>query len=397
MRKPKIIVRPYRHSTTHKYILDLRAFGKRRLFFKTRSEADAECLRQKTLLERHSREAIGLSQREMSDFITAKDTLAKYGKTINDAVASVVDHEQRIRRCNVTIGQLVDELIEAKRRDGKAPRYLESLRGYLGRFGQEFGGRPIAAVTPEELDTWLRDLPYSPKSRLNYRQNIGVLFSYAKRRRMIDSNPVEFTARPKLIDKAPEIFTVEELRALLDAALSMEPDVVPMLAIGAFAGLRDSEIRQLEWNEVNLPRGFIEVKAVKAKSARRRLVSIQPNLAVWLQPYSDLTGAVVPRGNSQSSSCRDAARTKLLRVRKTAGIIRWPKNGLRHSFCSYRLAATSNAHLVASELGHTTSHLVYQHYREVVTPEEAERYWQIAPAADAENVVAFAVANRTKD
>src|SRR2546421_5945896 len=120
MKKPVLAVRPYRHSKSHKWILDLRPWGKRRLFFKTRAEADAECLRQKTLLERHSREAIGLSQREMSDFITARNKLAEYGKTVSDAVAFVLDHEERIRRCNVTIRQLTAELIETKQRDGKA-------------------------------------------------------------------------------------------------------------------------------------------------------------------------------------------------------------------------------------------------------------------------------------
>ena len=387
MKKPTLKVRPYRNSKNHKFILDLRGYGKGRMFFKTRAEADAECLRQKTLLERHSREAVGLSQREMSEFITAKNKLAEYGKTINDAVAVVLDHEERIRRCNVTIRQLAAELIETKQRDGKALRYLESLRGYLGRFGEDFGDRLVASVTAEELDNWLRDLPYSPKSRLNFRQHIGVLFSYAKRRRMITENPIEFTERPKLIDKAPEIFAPDELRALLETAQRTEPSVVPMLAIGAFAGLRDSEIQQLEWSEVRLDRGFIEVKAAKAKSARRRIVPIQPNLAEWLRPYAGLTGVVVP--GAGDGKRRDAARGRLLRLRKAAGLTKWPKNGLRHSFCSYRLAATNNAHLVASELGHTTSQLVYQHYREVVTPEEAERYWKIEPAAEPDNVVSI--------
>src|SRR5579864_8331671 len=172
MKKPKLQVRPYKHRPKHKFVLDLRAFGRGRKFFKTRADANAECLRQKSLLERHSREAVGLSQREMSDLITARNRLANYGKTINDAVTFIVDHEERIRRCTVKIKQLVDDLIEAKRRDGKAPRYLESLRGYLRRFCQEFGERLIATITPEELDTWLRDLPYSAKSRLNYRQHV---------------------------------------------------------------------------------------------------------------------------------------------------------------------------------------------------------------------------------
>ena len=33
---------------------------------------------------------------------------------------------------------------------------------------------------------------------------------------------------------------------LLETAQRIEPDVVPMLAVGAFAGLRDAEIRRLE-------------------------------------------------------------------------------------------------------------------------------------------------------
>jgi integrase len=76
-------------------------------------------------------------------------------------------------------------------------------------------------------------------------------------------------------------------------------------------------------------------------------------------------------------------------LRKTAGLTKWPKNGLRHSFRSYCLAETNTAALVASELGHTTSQLVYQHYRELVTPEQAKHYWKIMPAAEAANVVAF--------
>jgi integrase len=380
MKKPVLNVRKYHHSATHKFLLDLRAFGKGRKFYKTRAEAEAERLRQQTLLERHSRDAIGLSQREMSDFITVRNTLAEYGKTINDAGAFFVDHLERVRRCKTTVAQLTEEVIEAKRKDGRAPRYIESLRLYLSKFCQGFGDRPIAAVTVEELDTWLRDLAYSPKSRANFRSHIGVLFSYAARRRMIDSNPILHTAKPKLIDKAPEIFAVDELRALLDAANRTAPDVLPMLAIGAFAGLRDAEIKRLDWSEVDLTRGHIEIKAAKAKSARRRIIPIQSNLAAWLGSCSGMTGPVVPW----------SARGKLARVRKAAGLTRWPQNGLRHSFASYRLAAIHDAPRVAAELGHTTPQLLYSTYRELVLPEEAEKYWKIEPEpGKAQNVVAF--------
>ena len=111
---------------------------------------------------------------------------------------------------------------------------------------------------------------------------------------MIDSNPVLRTAQPKLVDKPPEIFSVDELAALLNAALSNAPEVVPMLAIGAFAGVREAEIKRLDWSEVDQRRGHIEIKSSKAKSARRRIVEMQPNLRDWLRPYAGMTGAVVP-------------------------------------------------------------------------------------------------------
>src|SRR5438874_7338290 len=345
MKKPVLKIKPYRGSDNkYKFYLNLRGFGGGRMFFKTRAEAEAECLRQKTLLERHSREAVGLQQRDMSEFINARGTLAQYGKTINDAVEFLVDHEERVRRCKTTVKELAAEVIEAKRRDGRSDAYLSDLRKRLSRFCQHFGDRPIASVTIEETDNWLRNLPLSPKSRANYRANVGVVFSYAKQRRMVDLNPIEFTAKPKLPDNPPEIFTVDELRALLETAQRIEPAVVPMLAIGAFAGLRDAEIRRLEWSEVRLDRQFIEVKSKKAKSAKRRIVTMQPNLVAWLRPYGGKHGKVVPK----------AARGKVERVRKETLASKWPNNGLRHSFARDRLAAIHDAPRTSSELNHTS-------------------------------------------
>jgi integrase len=199
---------------------------------------------------------------------------------------------------------------------------------------------------------------------------------------MIDTNPVLRTSRPKLLDKAPEIFSVDELTALLNAASTVAPDVLPMLAIGAFAGLRESEIKRLDWRDIDLRRGYIEVKAEKSKTAKRRIVRIQPNLSEWLAPYNAMTGVIVPINS----------RKKLDTVRKTAGLQRCPKNGLRHSFASYRLAATNDAATVAAELGHSTSQMLYSTYREVVLPEEAERYWKITASAT-DNMISFAVSD----
>jgi hypothetical protein len=46
-----------------------------------------------------------------------------------------------------------------------------------------------------------------------------------------------------------------------------------------------------------------------------------------------------------------------------------------------------NAASTALELGHHDSRVTFAHYRELVKPKDAERYWNIGPAAAAKKVV----------
>ena len=56
----------------------------------------------------------------------------------------------------------------------------------------------------------------------------------------------------------------------------------------------------------------------------------------------------------------------------------------------YHLARFSDAAVLALELGHTNSNLVFTHYRQIVKPKKAERYWKITPAPTGRKLVAFA-------
>ena len=70
-------------------------------------------------------------------------------------------------------------------------------------------------------------------------------------------------------------------------------------------------------------------------------------------------------------------------ARVTAGITEWPDNALRHSFASYHLAHFKDAKALALEMGHTDSGMLFNHYRALVRPNDAERYWNIGPARTA--------------
>jgi integrase len=131
-------------------------------------------------------------------------------------------------------------------------------------------------------------------------------------------------------------------------------------------------LSRLDWREIRLDRGFIEVSAAKAKTASRRLVTILPNLKAWLTRVRRSEGPVTPPN----------VRFKLDTARKLAGIRPWPQNGLRHSFASYHLAKFQDAPALALQMGHTTTAMLFAHYREVVTPEHAGAYWDILPTQD---------------
>ncbi len=213
----------------------------------------------------------------------------------------------------------------------------------------------------------MRALNVSAVTRNHYRRLIILAFNFAVAGGYATSNPAEKTKKAKVVGEAPGILTVQQTARLLEAA---SPELLPYVAIGAFAGLRRAEIKRLDWSEIDFESGLIEVTAKKAKAARRRFVKIQPNLREWLLPLRKHSGKVTP----------DDFRYLFLAARKAAGIKKWPSNALRHSFASYHLAHFKDAAALALEMGHTDSGIIFNHYRQLVKPKEAERYWNIAPA-----------------
>jgi integrase len=149
---------------------------------------------------------------------------------------------------------------------------------------------------------------------------------------------------------------------LLAAASSEE---LALLAIGGFAGLRMAEIKRLDWKAVDLDRRIITLRADQAKTASRRIVPISDNLAAWIELLpreGKVVGRVAP---------------DLTKLAEKLGM-EWPRNALRHSYISYRLAVVKDAAKVALEAGNSPD-IIFKHYRELVTEPEAKEWFSIMP------------------
>jgi integrase len=359
--------------------------GRNRRFFKHKQEAETFLQTKRIERENYGTAGMSFTERQRAEYLECAELLKPFNATIRDAVNFYVPHLHATKR-TCSAAELVSELLKVKEADGASERYLSDLRSRLTQFSDSFNGKPVAEITSPQIDEWLRSLSdketgrrLSPVTRNNFRRVLIVAFNFARERGYCVGNPAEKTARAKVIETAIGVLTVDQTARLLENAPT---ELVPYVAIGAFAGLRRAELERLDWREVDLQSNLIEVTASKAKSARRRFVKIQPNLAKWLQPHAQLSGNVTPPNY----------RELLDNARESAGIEEWPQNALRHSFASYHLSKFNDAAALALELGHTSAHLVFQHYRQLVRPKEAQRYWKIAPALVGKKVIQFGAA-----
>ena len=141
--------------------------------------------------------------------------------------------------------------------------------------------------------------------------------------------------------------------------------MIPYLAIGLFAGVRPLEIQRLQKQDISDL--YIEITAAKAKTRKRRLVSLPDNLKEWLALGGDLPPANKPK--------------RLCRILQKADL-KWKPDIMRHSFASYHLAYLQSADKTALEMGHRDTQMLFRHYRELVKYEDSKQYWDIRPRKD---------------
>jgi integrase len=217
------------------------------------------------------------------------------------------------------------------------------------------------------------------------RTTLAALWAYgaAKAQGWTVENIVLEIPRFKQVREAPGILTLELTKTILGGAWEHAPELVPLLAIQAFAGLRRSEALALDWDEINFEKKDIYVSGAKSKTASWRIAPMPENLIAWLTGDRQQTGPIVPWHDLKGgkAAVRHTATIEGHRRRELMakiGMKSLPKNGLRHTAATYRLAALGDSARVATELGHSQK-ILLAHYRVPARREDAEKYFAIVP------------------
>ena len=340
-----------------------------------RAQAEAKAKRDSLLVEFENlgTKASAISDALRLEAVQCADKLKPYARSLTEAVEFYVNHLEATERSS-NIQDMVQEYLEHKEGRGRSKRHTQDLRSRLSRFGDAFPSAMASEVTSKQVDHWLSSMALAPQTLNNFRTVLNGMFNFGVKRGYLSTNPIAGVERHTVVEEAPSILTPLELKELLGAC---DPRIIPFVAIGAFAGLRSAEISLLDWSEVRLDKGTIEVTSKKAKSRQRRFVKICDALAEWLQPHVKESGPVAP---PNLRKLREAAWKSVFPDRKQ-------DNDLRHSYASYHLVLHESAPMTALQLGHGDTTMLFKHYAErILDQSEAVAYFAIKPSK-AKNVI----------
>jgi len=275
---------------------------------------------------------------------------------------------------SITVSDAIERYLRARRADGVnvdvgALRTLKPSRAQ-NNFYDTFATHLLASVTTNELAGWLETHPH-PVTRNTHRKWIVALWRWCRKRGFL---PLDVTTAAERTDRAHEprespveIMTAQQLRDAFALIAREHAHYVPALALAAFCGMRSKEVHRQKWGDIDFERGFVRVTNAKPRTPANRRVPLCEAAQAWLEPRRLKNGNV----------CTNLALERVRSIVQTAEIA-LPKNGFRHTWISARVEISGDVARTALEAG-TSVAKIHQHYRELMTPEEAKDWFSVLP------------------
>lgn len=283
-----------------------------------------------------------------------------------------------------SFAELVDSYITHETIRGVTDGTIRDKKNKLLTSRNQFPLR-IQDTTPDTIADILSGIT-NAKTSNNLRSVLIGFFDWLIARAYYDGrNPVSLVSPRKGKVKDPVPFTPEELTKLLVQAESMRSaDGVLLLALGAFAGMRQSEISRLRLCDIledGMWRDTINLSSEITKTSRRRSVDVTLQMKKWIGKYSGLISPgkwmELCRGHKEGEVVFTTNPNRLLReIAEKAGV-KWKANGLRKGFISADAEINGIAH-AAKQAGNTEG-VSESNYKALFSKKEAEHWFSILP------------------
>jgi integrase/recombinase XerC len=244
--------------------------------------------------------------------------------------------------------------------------YREDLEGWHRWILDQGNPQPSLSafaktLTPLKIRSYLAGLNagYARSSVCRKLSAIRGFLKFCRAKGWIERDAGSLVPTPKNPKPLPRFLSVEEMETLLEA-----PDVgtrsgsrdKALFEVLYGAGLRVSEAVGLDWEDVDLRKGWIQVLGKGGKTRQSplgepALLSLQNLMETW--PESAQSGPVFRNLQGSRLTSRSVARILRRHLIRIAASKTLSPHGLRHSFATHLLAAGADLRTIQELLGHS--------------------------------------------
>lgn len=253
----------------------------------------------------------------------------------------------------------------------RRPSTVKDLRSYINRILKyvHWADRDIRTISQRDCRTLLNT--HFSKSGHVFSKAKAILYSifnYAIRRECCDKNPVYGIDGIPIREEKTNILTLKQINGFMKALKAkdfqcMQASVRLML----WCGIRPGEVQRLRWKDVDFRENVVYIDGQTSKTGGARAVPLRGS-ALYLKQYKGkLNDYIAPR---------DWARI-WRKLRSRAGMRKWQKDAMRHTFASMHLKRFHNIYLLQEEMGHRDSMLLRTRYLNLrgLTSQAAARFF----------------------
>jgi integrase len=340
-------------------------------------------------------DAYGKNQRKRFYGKTESECRKKYKEFIKEG------EKQPVKLAEYTLSSWFDEwLLTYKSQKVQSSTYEEYI--YLTSFAKKhkIGGMALSQVKPIHVTEFFTSLiDYSHATRKKLRFLINAAFECAVDNDLCAKNPVRRAEIAKKPTPEKEIYTEDEVRIILNFAMTDELFGVPMYIL-LNTGLRGGELRALTVNQFDFSSNIVTIdRAVKEtdeigkpKNGRTRYIPLEDDVAKFLkEKLHEKTGYVI---SGDYYVTKDGFRGRhdwffkrlnifLEKQGKEPINMKSPHN-LRHTFGSLRQKHGMPIAILMQIMGHSSREMTdhYTHTGDIATLSEAvKKYRFLNPIA----------------
>lgn len=281
-----------------------------------------------------------------------------------------------------TLGEVVDRYIEniVPTKPKNAAATTAQLLWWKSQIGHSLLSDLTPSLIAEQRDKLLKGTTFkgtvrSPSTVVRYLAALShALTMAAKEWGWIDRSPMDKVTKPKEPRGRVRFLSDIERKALLEACQeSSNPYLYPAFVLSLSTGIRQAELMNLRWENIDLFKGRITLH--ETKNGERRVVPLQGLALQLLQKHSKTQdiGLLFPSKDDPKKPID--LRFPWEQALKKANVkgYRWHDN--RHSCASYLLMNGASLAEIAEVLGHKTLNMVkrYAHLSDLHTSNIVER------------------------